>query len=117
MRSEIIRRALASIPLGVQAQNGQETHAREKGLLFFYALQDQYGQQPLASALRDMIQARRQRGFNLDDLIAALEAETHQNTAAFVRLWLKHPGIPQEFRARYANDAAPAVTSSKEMLP
>ena len=118
VRSEIIRRALASIPPDAHAQqNGQETHAREKGLLFFYALQDQYGQQPLANALRDMIQARRQRGFNLDDLIAALEAETHQNAAEFVRVWLKHPGIPQEFRARYANDAAPAVTSSKEMLP
>lgn len=118
VRNEIIRRAVAAIPPDARApQSGQETLSREKSLLFFYALQDQYGQQAFSRALRHMIQARRERGFELDDLIASLEQETHQDVAAFVRLWLKHPGIPQEFRARYASDAAPGVTTSKEKLP
>jgi hypothetical protein len=45
----------------------------------------------------------------LDDLIAAFEQETHQNVAAFVRLWMKHPSVPADFRARYENSAAAAT--------
>ena len=45
-------------------------------------------------------------GFDLDDLIAAFEEEAHQNVAEFVRLWMKRPGVPQDFRARYENSAA-----------
>jgi aminopeptidase N len=42
-------------------------------------------------------------------LIAAFEQESHQNVAQFVRLWMKHPGVPAEFRARYENSNASAV--------
>jgi aminopeptidase N len=53
-----------------------------------------------------MLEARRGGGFNLDDLIAALEQEAHQNVAQFVRLWMKHPGVPEDFRVRYENASA-----------
>jgi hypothetical protein len=88
-----------------------------KTLLFYSALEDRFGRANLHKALRYMVQARRGRGYDLNDLIAALEKETKQNAAEFVRLWRKHPGIPGEFRARYLNQPAPAATSSKEINP
>ncbi len=82
---------------------------RAKSFLFFYALQDRYGPKVFHDAIAHMLQARAGRGFDLDDLIAAFEQETQQNVAAFVRLWMKHPGVPADFRARYENSAAVAT--------
>jgi hypothetical protein len=79
---------------------------RAKSFLFFYGLQDRYGVKVFHDAIAHMLYARASRGFDLDDLIAALEQETHQNVAQFVRLWMKHPGVPEDFRARYENSAA-----------
>ena len=53
-----------------------------------------------------MLDARRSSGFDLDDFIAAFDEETHDNTAEFVRLWMKHPGVPGDFRAKYENTSA-----------
>jgi aminopeptidase N len=78
---------------------------RAKSLLFFYALQDRYGREVFRKAISHMLYARRERGFELSDLIAAFEQETHQNAAEFVRLWMKRPGVPEEFRARYRETA------------
>jgi aminopeptidase N len=69
-----------------------------------------------SAALSHMLDARRGGGFDLDDLIAAFEQETHQDVAQFVRLWMKHPGVPEDFRARYENTAASAFTF-KETMP
>lgn len=91
-----------------------ESYYSSKDILFFYALEDQFGRDHLHAALRNMVQARRGRGYDLDDLIAALEAEAGKPVAPFVRLWLKHPGIPDEFRARYAAPAAAANAAPKE---
>ncbi len=89
--------------------------ARAKSFLFFYALQDRYGPKVFNDAIDHMLYARAGRGFDLDDLIAAFEQETHQNVAAFVRLWMKHPGVPADFRARYENSAVSA--SRGDALP
>lgn len=88
-----------------------------KTRLFYFAMEDQFGRENLHKALRYMVQARKGGGYSLDDMIAALDAQTHQNAAAFVRLWRKHPGIPGEFRARYTGQPAPAATLTKEMKP
>lgn len=116
IRSEIIRRALSVIPMGLK-QAGEEDPdvLRARSLLFFYGLQDRYGREAVSGAIRYMLSARRERGFILSDLIAALEAESHQNVAEFVRLWMKHPGVPVEFRARYQQQSV--VTSIKESTP
>jgi len=116
-RAETIRRVLRAIP--AQPQPGQMEDAavlRAKNFLFFYGLQDRYGAEVFDAALRHMLEARRGRGFDLDDLIAAFEAESHQDVAPFVRLWMKHPGVPGDFRARYEDSAASVVTS-KETTP
>jgi aminopeptidase N len=108
---------LHAIP--AQPQPGQTEDAavlRAKSFLFFYGLQDRYGAEMFNAALRHMLEARRGGGFSLDDLIAAFEAESHQDVAPFVRLWMKHPGVPGEFRARYEDSTASAV-NLKESTP
>jgi len=111
-RMETIRRALALVPKNI-SPSAKEDHAtlQAKSFLFFYALQDRYGQETFRKAVRHMLDSRRNSGFNLDDLIAAFDQEAHGNTAAFVRLWMKHPGVPVDFRAKYENISADKNTS------
>ena len=120
-RAEIIRPVLRTIP--AQALPSQPPAAiedatvlRAKSFLFFYGLQDRYGPEVCNAALRHMLEARHGGGFSLDDLIAALEQESHQNVAQFVRLWMKHPGVPNEFRVRY-EDSKPSAFNVKEPTP
>jgi hypothetical protein len=106
-RGETIRNALRLIPTdGKPHQLESPAVLRAKSFLFFYGLQDRYGQEVFRKATGHMLYARREKGFELDDLIAAFEQETHQNVAEFVRQWMKRPGVPEEFRARYAGTAA-----------
>lgn len=117
-RTETIRRALALVPKN-SPPLGQEDDAskRVKNFLFFFGLQDLYGQQTFRKAVRHMLDARRNTGFNLNDLIAAFDEEAHGNTAAFVRLWMKHPGVPPDFRAKYENNSADKNIPLKETIP
>ncbi|GAC1701548.1 MAG: hypothetical protein NVS9B4_05030 [Candidatus Acidiferrum sp.] len=114
-REATIRRVLATVPASVERRPDDETILRIKSFLFFYALQDRYGREVFRKALRHLFSARAGGGFDLDDLIASFSAESHQNAAEFVRLWMKHPGVPADFRARYEN--ASATISSKEATP
>ena len=107
-RKQVIREALKRVPLwnGRQPAKQAEMNADES-LLFFCALEDEYGREHLHAALRHMVQARRGKTYEVQDLIAALEQETHQEVGTFFRLWLKHPGVPEEFRARHEVPAVP----------
>ncbi|MDQ1410622.1 MAG: hypothetical protein QOJ41_2357 [Acidobacteriaceae bacterium] len=117
-RTETIRRALALVPKNIPPSEKVDAAALQaKSFLFFYALQDRYGQETFRKAVRHMLDSRRNTDFNLDDLIAAFDQEAHGNTAAFVRLWMKHPGVPAEFRAKYENTSAQKNTSLKERTP
>ncbi len=115
-RAETIRRALATIPQSQPAQDDTNV-LRAKSFLFFYGLQDRYGPEIFRDAVHHMLYARRSGGFGLDDLIAAFDQESHGNTAEFVRLWMKHPGVPQDFRAKYENVSADKNVVSKESTP
>jgi hypothetical protein len=116
-RSETIRRALRMIPKGAVARKPEDQAVlRAKSFLFFYALQDRYGRDTFRNAIRHMLSARQGSGFNLNDFIAAFEQETHQNIAEFVRLWMKHPGVPDDFRARYEDASASIAITSKETM-
>jgi aminopeptidase N len=110
---------LRAIPANAAARQPEaDDVVRAKSILFFYGLQDRYGQQVFSAALTHMLEARSGRGFDLDDLIAAFEQETHQNVTQFVRLWMKHPGVPQDFRVRYENSAASLTPdTAKESIP
>jgi hypothetical protein len=117
-RMETIRRALALVPKNTPSLAKESDSALyAKSFLFFYALQDRYGQETFRKAVRHMLDARRNSGFNLDDLIAAFDQEARGNTAAFVRLWMKHPGVPADFRAKYENTSADKNTSLKGTTP
>ena len=117
VRTEVIRRALQALPVFTSVRQPEDDSAlRAKSFLFFYGLQDQCGLDTFDKALSHMLYARSGRGFNLDDLVAALEQESHQNVAEFVRLWMKHPGVPNEFRSRYETPSA-AIATSKETAP
>jgi hypothetical protein len=117
-RTETIRRLLQLIPEKAAARGPENTTvSRANSLLFFYALEDRYGRDVFRKAISHMLYARRERGLELSDLIAAFDEETHGNAAEFVRLWMKRPGVPEEFRARYKEPAAPTVQSEKETAP
>lgn len=107
----------ASEPAVSDAAREARRIERAKSLLFFYALQDRYGAKVFHDAINHMLYARASRGFELDDLIAAFEEEAHQNVAAFVRLWMKHPGVPADFRARYENSAVAAAPQGDALSP
>ena len=66
VRTAAIHRALKMIP--VDAQPGKpepDEVVRAKSLLFFFALQDRYGQKAFADALSHMLYARRRGGFDI----------------------------------------------------
>lgn len=117
-REETIRRALRLIPANAKPSQAEDPAVvRAKSFLFFYGLQDRYGKEAFRSAIKYMLYARREHGFELSDLIAAFEQETHQNVAEFVRMWMKRPGVPEEFRARYEGTAAATEAKNKETAP
>ncbi len=118
VRSETIRRALRLVPVHIEPNKSEDDDVvRAKSLLFFFGLQDRYGQEAFNKALSHMLYARRGGGFDLDDLIAAFEQETHQNVAEFVRRWMKRPGVPDDFRARYEDAVSAIATNTKENIP
>jgi aminopeptidase N len=90
---------------------------RAKSLLLFYALRERVGADPVQKALQHMLFARRQRGFDLSDLISAVEEESHQDVGPFVRQWIKRPGVPDEFRATYSQSPARQETIAQEATP
>jgi hypothetical protein len=114
-RTQTIQRALGLVPRRSAESGGQAAPREErpeairaKSFLFFYGLQDRFGQEAFRRAISEMLYARRSRGFNIADLIAAFNDETHQNTAEFVRIWMKRPGVPDDFRERYESSASRA---------
>jgi hypothetical protein len=118
VREQIIRRALAQIPAHSSPQsNNDPAVSRAKSLLLFYALRERVGADPFQKALQHMLFARRQRGFDLSDLISAVEEESHQDIGPFVRQWIKRPGVPDEFRAPYSQSAATQETTAQEAIP
>lgn len=102
------------LPLPAGTHNCTYSSAWSKSGLLLFAIEDRIGRADLHKALKHMIQARRGQDFSIEDLISATEEESHQPQGEFVRKWLKHPGIPEDFRARYPTNAAPAEFTSPD---
>lgn len=103
VHADIIRRSLARIPKNATRESNQDLNiSRAKSLLLFYALRDRCGPDHFQAAIQHMLSARQGRGFDITDMISALEQETHQPIGPFIRQWLKRPGVPDDFRAVYA---------------
>ncbi len=75
--------------------------------LFLLALEAQCGKEKLRRALAWMVRSLRGKPVGYEDLRSALEGETRQNLSELFRVWLKHPGIPGDFRARYEEKNEP----------
>jgi hypothetical protein len=72
-----------------------------KAPLFFIALEDAYGPQPIRSGLAQLLFLLRGQSAGYDDLRSALEQSTGKNLAPVFRSWLYQQGIPAEFSKRY----------------
>jgi hypothetical protein len=73
-----------------------------RGALFFVSLEDFCGHDSLKTALRDIIYARASSDTGYEELRAALESACRKDLGEMFRHWLIQPGIPEEFRNRYA---------------
>jgi hypothetical protein len=117
-RAETIRHALRLIPEKAEPHRAEDQAVlRAKSFLFFYALEDKYGREVFQKAIHHMLYARRERGLELNDLIAAFDQETHENATEFVRRWMKRPGIPEDFRKRYEDAVGATARDAKESTP
>jgi hypothetical protein len=79
----------------------QTTHAY-KSALFLVALEDSAGRGNFDGAVRRILRATTGKDIDVDELRSALEAATGHDFAELFRLWLNRPGIPDDFRQRYA---------------
>ena len=93
-------RALDGPPAGYSPAERLSTGYRAG--LFFVALEDLCGRDNFRAALFDMIQARNGDDVGLADLRAAVEAASHRDLSELFRAWMNRPGVPEDFRTRYA---------------
>jgi hypothetical protein len=74
-----------------------------KAALFFAALEDLCGHDALREALRTVVHDLGGDQTGYEELMASAGAVTGRDLADFFRQWLNHPGIPENFRARYGH--------------
>jgi hypothetical protein len=93
------------VPLGVvRADDSAEAKriAGAKAPLFYAALEDADGKEPVRAGLREMVTLLRGQEAGIDVLRSSLEQSTGKDLAPIFRLWLYQKGIPADFRARYS---------------
>ncbi|MGH9681391.1 MAG: hypothetical protein ACRD4Y_15700, partial [Candidatus Acidiferrales bacterium] len=73
-----------------------------RAALFLVDLEDLCGHNNLRSAFREIIHARTGVETSYEDLRSAVESASKRNLAELFREWLIRPGVPEEFRNRYA---------------
>jgi hypothetical protein len=93
-------RALDEPPEGYSTAERLPTGYR--AALFFVALEDLCGRDNFRAALFDMIQTRSGDDVGMEDLRAAVEAASQRDLSELFRAWMNHPGVPEDFRTRYA---------------
>ena len=119
VRTETIRRALALVPRSRRCRANPKTTASSAPRVFYSFSGCRIATARTSSTKPSATCCMRASGggFDLDDLIAAFEQETHQNVAEFVRHWMKRPGVPEDFRARYETTAGANASNPKETSP
>lgn len=73
-----------------------------KGALFLLSLEEIAGEEKFHRAVRRILTDMAGQEIGIDELRSAVEAEAGRNLAAVFHAWVDHPGLPDEFRARYA---------------
>lgn len=77
-----------------------------KAPLFYAALEDAAGAERVRTGLAHVVKTLRGQQVSFDDIRSAIESASGQNLAGLFRAWLYNPGIPADFRARYAPSRA-----------
>jgi hypothetical protein len=77
-----------------------------RAALFFVELEDVCGRENLSAAFQDIVRSRGGETVASEELRAATEAVSGRDLAEMFRAWLDHPGLPDDFRARYGNSPA-----------
>ncbi|HSZ12308.1 MAG TPA: hypothetical protein VK759_09030, partial [Rhizomicrobium sp.] len=80
---------------------GPRRIAVAKAPLFFVALEDACGEEPMRTGLTHMLATERGREAGYAELRASLEQSCNRDFAPLFRLWLNSTGIPPDFRMRY----------------
>ncbi len=73
-----------------------------KAPLFYAALEDACGAENVRAGVAAVVKTMRGQQVTFDDIRSAIERTSGKNVAGLFRAWLYNPGIPQDFRARYA---------------
>jgi hypothetical protein len=73
-----------------------------KAALFLLALEDIAGEENFHRAVRRILIDMAGQEIGSNELRSAVEAEAGRNLAAVFHVWFDRPGLPAEFRARYA---------------
>jgi hypothetical protein len=81
----------------------QRRIALAKAPLFFIALEDAYGEEPVRRALTQIRSLLRGQGVTYPELRAALENVTNKDLEPMFRTWVYNVGIPVEFQEKYEN--------------
>jgi hypothetical protein len=84
----------------------QRRIALAKAPLFFIALEDAYGEEPVRRALTQTRSLLRGQEVDYRDIRAALEGVTNKDLAPMFRTWVYNVGIPAEFQEKYQNAEA-----------
>lgn len=84
----------------------QRQIALAKAPLFFIALEDSYGQEPVRRALTQIRSLLRGQEVTYPDIRAALENVTNKDPAPMFRTWVYNVGIPAEFQEKYEHAEA-----------
>ena len=84
----------------------QRRIALAKAPLFFIALEDAYGEEPVRRALTQIRSLLRGPVLSYPDIRAALENVTNKDLAPMFRTWVYNVGIPAEFQEKYQNAEA-----------
>ncbi|HVB97953.1 MAG TPA: hypothetical protein VNJ12_01295 [Candidatus Dormibacteraeota bacterium] len=95
-------RPLAPANLGADPTGDQRRLAGVQSALFFVALEDRLGAEPLRKALRDLVGSLDGSTAGRNELRSVLEREGGKNLYGFFNQWLNREGIPASFRRRYA---------------
>jgi hypothetical protein len=102
--SEAVEKPLISATL--QDPVEQRRIVLAKAPLFFIALEDAYGEEPVRRALTQIRSLLRGQEVTYPDIRAALEGVTNKDLAAMFRTWVYNGGIPAEFQEKYQNAEA-----------
>lgn len=93
-----------------------ETRSREKASLFLAALEDQCGATQVRKGMAYSFTVLRGREYSYDDLRAGVASQGCTGLGRMFHEWLEQPGIPEDFRNRYAsaNSTASAAPGKVE---